>query len=58
MRGDEQRYRIAERIRRLNELGFDVDEVELIDDPGGGSRLQLHDPGGRARPPPAACCSP
>jgi Domain of unknown function (DUF4032) len=37
----EQRYRIAERIRRLNELGFDVDEVELIDDPSGGSRLRL-----------------
>jgi hypothetical protein len=37
----EQRYRIGERIRRLNELGFDVDEVELIDDPGGGSRLKL-----------------
>jgi hypothetical protein len=37
----EQRYRIGERIRRLNELGFDVDEVELIDDPGGGSRLRL-----------------
>ena len=37
----EQRYRIAERIRRLNELGFDVDEVELIDDAGGGSRLRL-----------------
>ncbi len=37
----EQRYRIGERIRRLNELGFDVDEVELVDDPGGGSRLRL-----------------
>lgn len=37
----EQRYRIGERIRRLNELGFDVDEVELIDDPSGGSRLKL-----------------
>jgi uncharacterized protein DUF4032/lipopolysaccharide kinase (Kdo/WaaP) family protein len=37
----EQRYRIGERIRRLNELGFDVDEVELIDDPSGGSRLRL-----------------
>ena len=37
----EQRYRIAERIRRLNELGFDVDEVELIDVPEGGSRLKL-----------------
>ena len=41
MQRHEQRYRIAERIRRLNELGFDVDEVELIDDPGGGSRLRL-----------------
>src|SRR4051812_11818654 len=38
----EQRYRIAERIRRLNELGFDVDEVELITDPTGGTRLRLH----------------
>ncbi|UOY02890.1 DUF4032 domain-containing protein [Blastococcus sp. PRF04-17] len=37
----EQRYRIAERIRRLNQLGFDVDEVELVDDPSGGSRLRL-----------------
>jgi hypothetical protein len=42
LRRDEQRWRIAERIRRLNELGFDVDEVELIDDPSGGSRLKLH----------------
>jgi hypothetical protein len=37
----EQRYRISERIRRLNELGFDVDEVDLIDEPGGGSRLRF-----------------
>ena len=36
-RRDEQRYRIAERLRRLNELGFDVDEVELITDDGGAS---------------------
>jgi hypothetical protein len=41
MRRDEQRWRIAERIRRLQELGFDVDEVELIEDPSGGSRLRL-----------------
>ncbi|URM97041.1 DUF4032 domain-containing protein [Actinomadura madurae] len=27
----EQRYRIAERLRRINSLGFDVDEVELVD---------------------------
>jgi hypothetical protein len=33
--------RIAERIHRLHELGFDVHEVEIIDDPGGGSRLRL-----------------
>jgi len=30
LRPDEQRYRIAERLRRLNELGFDADEVELV----------------------------
>jgi Domain of unknown function (DUF4032)/Lipopolysaccharide kinase (Kdo/WaaP) family len=29
LRPDEQRYRIAERLRRLNELGFDADEVVL-----------------------------
>ncbi|MCF6507853.1 DUF4032 domain-containing protein [Blastococcus sp. MG754426] len=28
-RTDEQRYRVAERLQRLNELGFDVGEVEL-----------------------------
>jgi tRNA A-37 threonylcarbamoyl transferase component Bud32 len=37
----EQRYRIGERLRRLNELGFDVDEVELVD-ADGGSRLRVH----------------
>jgi hypothetical protein len=36
----EQRYRIAERLRRLNELGFDVDEVDLVE-AGEGSRLRL-----------------
>lgn len=30
MRPDEQRYRVAERVERLNELGFDVDEIELV----------------------------
>jgi Domain of unknown function (DUF4032) len=35
LRPDEQRYRIAERLRRLNELGFDADEVELIPTPEG-----------------------
>ncbi len=37
---NEQRYRIAERLQRINELGFDVDEVELVD-AGEGSRLRL-----------------
>src|SRR6266496_1368822 len=31
LRPDEQRYKIAERLRRLNELGFDVDEMELVE---------------------------
>jgi hypothetical protein len=37
---DDQRYRIAQRLRRLNELGFDADEVELISTPD-GNRLKL-----------------
>lgn len=40
LRPDEQRYRIGERLRKLEELGFDVDEVELID-AGSGNRLRL-----------------
>lgn len=32
---DEQRYRIAARVRRINDLGFDVDELELVDVDGG-----------------------
>jgi hypothetical protein len=40
MRPDEQRYRIAERLRRLNELGFDADEVEIIATPQ-GNRLRI-----------------
>ena len=37
---DDSRYKIDERLRRLNELGFDVDELELVagDD---GYRLRL-----------------
>lgn len=52
---EEQRYRIAERIRRLNDLGFDVDEVELVAAEGGGSgnrvrlRTQLSEPGHHRR---------
>lgn len=37
---DEQRYRIAERLHRLNEMGFDVDEVELVSAEK-GNRLRL-----------------
>lgn len=36
----EERYRIDERLRRLNELGFDVEEIDLIRD-GEGYRLRL-----------------
>jgi hypothetical protein len=37
---DEQRYRVAERLQRLNELGFDVGEVELRTT-GEGVRLRV-----------------
>jgi hypothetical protein len=40
LRPDEQRYRIAERLHRLNELGFDAEEVELIGTPT-GNKLRL-----------------
>ncbi|HEY1918219.1 MAG TPA: DUF4032 domain-containing protein [Streptosporangiaceae bacterium] len=40
LRPDEQRYRIAERLRRLNELGFDVDEMVLTSTPE-GTRLRV-----------------
>ncbi len=35
LRPDEQRYRIAARLRRLNQLGFDAEEVELVSTPAG-----------------------
>ncbi|MGY1829131.1 DUF4032 domain-containing protein [Geodermatophilus sp. SYSU D01180] len=38
---EEQQFRVAGRIRRLQDLGFDVGEVELVEDPAGGSRLRL-----------------
>ncbi|WP_231336046.1 DUF4032 domain-containing protein [Actinomadura graeca] len=38
---DDQRHRIAERLRRINALGFDVDEVELVDAGPGGARLRV-----------------
>jgi hypothetical protein len=38
---DEQRYRVAERVNRINDLGFDVDEIELTTTPE-GVRLRVH----------------
>jgi hypothetical protein len=37
----EQRQRVAARLQRLNDLGFDVGEIELITDPEGGARLRV-----------------
>ncbi len=39
-RADEQRYRVAERLQRLNDLGFDVGEVELVTSDE-GARLRV-----------------
>jgi hypothetical protein len=39
-RPEEQRYRVAERLQRLNDLGFDVGEVELITSEE-GARLRV-----------------
>jgi hypothetical protein len=38
---EEQQFRMAERLQRLNDLGFDVGEVELITSPQ-GARLKVH----------------
>jgi hypothetical protein len=40
LRPEEQRYRIASRLRRLNDLGFDADEVELLST-AEGTRLRV-----------------
>ncbi len=40
LRPADQRYKIADRLRRLNELGFDAEEVELVTS-GAGSRLRV-----------------
>ncbi|HEX5163858.1 MAG TPA: DUF4032 domain-containing protein, partial [Thermomicrobiales bacterium] len=39
--GPDERYKIDARLRRLNDLGFDVDEMELITTPE-GYRLRMH----------------
>ncbi len=50
--GLDQRHRIEERLRRLNELGYDVEEVEVVGE-GDELRLRLHpqvvEPGHHAR---------
>ncbi|SNS14878.1 Lipopolysaccharide kinase (Kdo/WaaP) family protein [Geodermatophilus saharensis] len=38
---EEQRFHVTERIRRLQDLGFDVGEMDLVEDPAGGSRLRF-----------------
>ena len=40
--GPDERYRIRERINRLNELGFEVGEVTLLPDESGGNRVRMH----------------
>jgi hypothetical protein len=40
LRPEEQRHRIAKRLRKLNDLGFDADELELISTPE-GSQLRI-----------------
>ena len=37
----DERYKIDERLRRLNQLGFDVEEIELEAGEDGGYRLRL-----------------
>ncbi len=38
---DDERYLIHERLRRINELGYDVDELELVQDEPGMTRMKL-----------------
>jgi hypothetical protein len=38
---DDERYRIYDRLRRINDLGYDVDELELVQDEPGVTRMVL-----------------
>ncbi len=38
---DDERYRIHDRLRRINDLGYDVDELELVQDEPGVTRMKL-----------------
>jgi len=49
---EEQQFRLAERLRRLNDLGFDVGEVELITSPEGAKlrvETRVSEPGQHRR---------
>lgn len=39
--GDDERYRIHERLQRINELGYDVEELELVQEQPGVTRMRL-----------------
>jgi tRNA A-37 threonylcarbamoyl transferase component Bud32 len=39
--GPEERHRIHDRLRRINEIGYDVEELELIREDGDQTRLHL-----------------
>ena len=38
---EDERHRIHERLRRINEIGYDVEELELLREDGGRTRLHL-----------------
>ena len=39
--GPDERHRIHDRLRRINEIGYDVEELELLREDGGQTRLKL-----------------
>ena len=39
--GEGERHRIHDRLRRINEIGYDVEELELLREDGGQTRLHL-----------------
>ena len=39
--GGDERFATAQRVRRLNDLGFAVDEIQLIPGDGGGVRMKV-----------------
>lgn len=38
---EDERHRIHERLRRINDIGYDVEELELVREDGGRTRLHL-----------------